>query len=79
MRKPDYEGAIELLFESARELLKVGERGSGSDLALYQRLVLYNERGSSRADVSIERICQLISLTGPEGTRRKPLINKSLA
>jgi hypothetical protein len=34
-KKADYIGAIAVLFESSRELLKRGESGSGIDLAMY--------------------------------------------
>jgi hypothetical protein len=95
-RKPDYDGAIELLFESARELLKAGESGSGTDLAGYMIEVEEMKGGvslsdptrgnptlyifvKSHHDIGTERICQLIALTGSEGTWRKIMIDKSLA
>jgi hypothetical protein len=73
-----YDTAIEVLFQSARELLKNGQPGSGTDLAAFL-LDVYDQKGEEVSDESRGRITQLIALTGPEGAWRKTLIDKSIA
>lgn len=46
-----YDTAIDVLFQSARELLKAGQQGSGTDLALFL-LDVYESKGESVSDDS---------------------------
>ena len=46
-----YDTAIDVLFQSARELLKAGQQGSGTDLALFM-LDVYENKGESVSDES---------------------------
>lgn len=46
-----YDTAIDVLFQSARELLKSGQQGSGTDLALFL-LDVYENKGESVSDES---------------------------
>ncbi|KAF8736697.1 hypothetical protein AX14_014107 [Amanita brunnescens Koide BX004] len=73
-----YDTAIDVLFQSARELLKNGQPGSGTDLASFL-LEVYDQKDEPVSDESRGRLTQLIALTGPEGTWRKTLIDKSVA
>ncbi|KAL1694361.1 hypothetical protein GGG16DRAFT_100636 [Schizophyllum commune] len=70
--------AIDVLFQSARELLKTGQPGSGVDLAGFM-LEVYETKGEKVTDESRGRVTQLIALTGSEGTWRKSLIDKAVA
>lgn len=90
-----YDTAIDVLFQSARELLKVGQQGSGTDLASFL-LDVYENKGETVNDDSrgtkcdrlrefternslSGRLTQLIALTGPSGTWRKTIIDKAIA
>lgn len=73
-----YDVAIDVLFQSARELLKAGQQGSGTDLAGFL-LEVYEAKGQSVNEESRGRLTQLISLTGPSGAWRKTVIDKSIA
>jgi hypothetical protein len=103
-----YDVAIDVLFESARELLKVGQCGSGVDLAGFM-LDVYESKGEVVCDESrglwnfilylldfllaffwwinanlglyfgVGRLTQLIALTGPSGSWRKTIIDKSIS
>ncbi|KAF8621998.1 hypothetical protein AX15_007352 [Amanita polypyramis BW_CC] len=73
-----YDVAIDVLFQSARELLKNGQPGSGTDLVAFL-LEVYDQRGELVTDESRGRITQLIALTGPEGAWRKTQIDKAIA
>ncbi|TDL25625.1 cytoplasmic protein [Rickenella mellea] len=78
VQSQQYDTAIDVLFQSARELLKAGQLGSGNDLSLFL-LEVYDAK---QEDVNIEsrgRITQLIALTGPTGSWRKTLIDRSVA
>lgn len=46
-----YDTAIDVLFQSTRELLKTGQQGSGTDLALFL-LEVYNTKGEAVTDES---------------------------
>jgi len=46
-----YDTAIDVLFQSARELLKVGQQGSGTDLTLFL-LDVYESKGEVVTDES---------------------------
>ena len=46
-----YDTAIDVLFQSARELLKAGQQGSGTDLALFM-LDVYDSKGEDVNDES---------------------------
>lgn len=46
-----YDTAIDVLFQAARELLKSGQQGSGTDLALFL-LDVYESKGESVSDES---------------------------
>ncbi|KAF5367141.1 hypothetical protein D9758_003874 [Tetrapyrgos nigripes] len=78
VKSNQYDTAIDVLFQSARELLKVGQLGSGVDLAGFM-LDVYNTKGEIVTDESRGRVTQLIALTGSSGTWRKTLIDKALA
>ncbi len=76
-----YPAAIEVLFETAKELYKKGEQGSGTDLAVF--LVDVYEKAGLRldgagADEIRGRLTQLIGLAGASGSWRKTLVDKSL-
>ncbi|KAJ8520568.1 hypothetical protein ONZ45_g2644 [Pleurotus djamor] len=70
--------AIDVLFQSARELFKVGQTGSGVDLAGLM-LDIYESSGEGVTDESKGRLTQLIALAGSAGAWRKTLIDKSIA
>ncbi|KAH8983854.1 cytoplasmic protein [Lactarius akahatsu] len=69
---------IDVLFQSARELLKAGNPGSGTDLTLLL-LESYERANEPVGDVSRGRITQLIALVGPSGAWRKSIIDRSVA
>ncbi|KIL65689.1 hypothetical protein M378DRAFT_10575 [Amanita muscaria Koide BX008] len=73
-----FDTAIDVLFQSARELLKNGQAGSGTDLAGFL-LDVYDQKGEEVNDDSRGRMTQLIALTGPDGSWRKTIIDKSVA
>ncbi|SJK99533.1 uncharacterized protein ARMOST_02838 [Armillaria ostoyae] len=73
-----YDTAIDVLFQSARELLKTGRAGSGTDLAVFM-LDVYETKGETVNDDSRDRLTQLIALTGSPGSWRKTIIDKSIA
>ncbi|KAK7690948.1 hypothetical protein QCA50_006051 [Cerrena zonata] len=73
-----YDTAIDVLFQSARELLKSGQQGSGTDLAGFL-LDVYENKGETVNDESRGRLTQLIALTGSSGAWRKTIIDKSVA
>jgi len=73
-----YDTAIDVLFQSARELLKAGQQGSGTDLASFM-LDVYESKGEDVNDESRGRITQLIALAGSSGTWRKTIIDKAVA
>ncbi|KAH9015273.1 cytoplasmic protein [Lactarius deliciosus] len=70
--------SIDVLFQSARELLKAGNPGSGTDLTLLL-LESYERANEPVGDVSRGRITQLIALVGPSGAWRKSIIDRSVA
>ncbi|KAG8747314.1 hypothetical protein FRC10_001493 [Ceratobasidium sp. 414] len=73
-----YEVAIDVLFQSARELLKAGHTGSGVDLGSF----LLDVYDTAKVGVNLEsrgRMTQLIALTGSSGAWRKTLIDKTIA
>jgi len=73
-----YDTAIDVLFQSARELLKSGQQGSGTDLALFL-LDVYENKGEIVSDESRGRVTQLIALTGSSGSWRKTIIDRAVA
>ncbi|KAF4571086.1 hypothetical protein EYR36_001644 [Pleurotus pulmonarius] len=73
-----YSTAIDVLFQSARELLKAGQTGSGVDLAGFL-LDVYETSGQGVTDESKGRLTQLIALTGSAGSWRKTIIDKAIA
>lgn len=73
-----YDTAIDVLFQSARELLKAGQQGSGTDLAGFL-LEVYESKGEEVTEESRGRLTQLIALTGSSGTWRKTTIDKAVA
>ncbi|KAJ4480213.1 hypothetical protein J3R30DRAFT_3403749 [Lentinula aciculospora] len=78
VKSSQYDVAIDVLFQSSRELLKTGQPGSGVDLAGFL-LEVYDTKGESVTEESRGRLTQLIALTGAAGAWRKTLIDKSLA
>ena len=50
-KSKQYDAAIDVLFQSARELLKAGQTGSGTDLATFL-LDVYDEKGEEVTDES---------------------------
>ncbi|KAK0222830.1 hypothetical protein EDD85DRAFT_859875 [Armillaria nabsnona] len=77
-KSSQYDTAIDVLFQSARELLKTGQAGSGTDLAVFM-LDVYETKGETVNDDSRDRLTQLIALTGSSGSWRKTIIDKSIA
>ncbi|RXW25562.1 hypothetical protein EST38_g355 [Candolleomyces aberdarensis] len=73
-----HDTAIDVLFQSARELFKNNQPGSGVDLAGFM-LDVYDTKGESVTAESRGRLTQLIALTGQEGGWRKTLIDKGIA
>ncbi|EJF64717.1 hypothetical protein DICSQDRAFT_80364 [Dichomitus squalens LYAD-421 SS1] len=73
-----YDTAINVLFQSARELLKIGQQGSGTDLTTFL-VDVYESKGETVSDESRGRLTQLIALAGPSGSWRKTIIDKSIA
>ncbi|KAG8873394.1 hypothetical protein FRB98_009060 [Tulasnella sp. 332] len=74
-----YDVAIQVLFESARELLKAGQPGSGTDLAVMM-IDIYESSGEAINDINRGEWCyMLIALTGTDGTWRETIINKATA
>jgi len=76
VKSNQYDTAIDVLFQSSRELLKNGQTGSGVDLAGFL-LEVYDAKSESVTDESRKRITQLIALTGSGGTWRKMLVDKA--
>jgi hypothetical protein len=77
-KSSQYDTAIDVLFQSARELLKAGQQGSGVDLAGFL-LDVYESKGEVVGEQSRGRLTQLIALTGPSGSWRKTIIDKSIS
>jgi len=73
-----FDTAIDVLFQSARELLKAGQQGSGTDLTVFL-LDVYESKGETVNEESRGRITQLIALTGSAGSWRKTIIDKANA
>ncbi|KAH9850297.1 hypothetical protein C2E23DRAFT_835943 [Lenzites betulinus] len=77
-KSKQYDTAIDVLFQSARELLKVGQQGSGTDLTSFL-LDVYDSKDEAVSDESRGRLTQLIALAGPSGSWRKTIIDKAVA
>jgi len=77
-KSSQYDTAIQVLFQSARELLKAGQQGSGTDLTSFL-LEVYESKGEVVDVESRGRLTQLIALTGSSGSWRKTIIDKSIA
>jgi len=77
-KSEQYDTAIDVLFQSARELLKAGQSGSGVDLTGFL-LDIYEAKGEPVSEESRGRLTQLIALTSSEGSWRKTVIDKSIA
>ncbi|KAI0034557.1 cytoplasmic protein [Vararia minispora EC-137] len=73
-----FDTAIDVLFQSARELLKSGQQGSGTDLALFL-LDVYESKPETVSDESRGRTTQLISLVGPGQSWRRSIITAAIA
>jgi len=73
-----FESAVQVLLQSAKELLKAGHAGSGSDLGVYM-IDVYYDMEQELNDASRGSVTQLIALTGREGTWRKSLIERAVA
>ncbi|KAF9007461.1 cytoplasmic protein [Cyathus striatus] len=78
VKSNQFDTAIDVLFQSSRELFKNNQPGSGVDLAGFL-LDVYDSKGEEVNDVSRGRITQLIALTGSSGSWRKTIIDKSIA
>ncbi|PPQ63216.1 hypothetical protein CVT24_005676 [Panaeolus cyanescens] len=78
VKSGQYDTAIDVLFQSARELFKTGQAGSGTDLAGFL-LDVYESKGETVTDESRGRLTQLIALAGAAGSWRKTIIDKSIA
>jgi len=76
MKAEQYDTAVDVLFQSAREMLKAGHQGSGIDLASFL-VDAYDAKDEVITEESLGRLTQLIALTGPDGKWRKVLIDKS--
>ncbi|KAI0050506.1 cytoplasmic protein [Auriscalpium vulgare] len=77
VKSEQYDTAVEVLFQSARELLKAGQIGSGADLSSFL-LDVYERKGEPVGPESRGRLTQLIVLIGANGSWRKTLIDKSI-
>ncbi|KAF7977034.1 hypothetical protein HWV62_4792 [Athelia sp. TMB] len=77
-KSAQYDIAIDVLFQSARELLKAGQQGSGVDLAGFL-LEVYESKGEEVNEESRGRLTQLIALTGDSGSWRDTVISKSIS
>ncbi|KAF8339667.1 uncharacterized protein EI90DRAFT_3037413 [Cantharellus anzutake] len=73
-----FDTAAQVLFQAAKELLKAGHAGSGSDLGVYM-IDVYHEMEQEVNDASRGNVTQLIALVGRQGTWRKVLIEKAVA
>ncbi|KAF8896686.1 hypothetical protein BD779DRAFT_1497242 [Infundibulicybe gibba] len=78
VKSGQFDTAIDVLFQSARELLKTGQSGSGVDLAGFM-LEVYDAKGEAVTEESRGRLTQLIALTGSAGAWRKTIIDKAIA
>ncbi|KAH8100794.1 hypothetical protein BXZ70DRAFT_128082 [Cristinia sonorae] len=78
VKSSQFDTAIDVLFQSARELLKAGQQGSGTDLTAFL-LDVYESKGETVNDESRGRLTQLIALTGPSGAWRKTSVDKCIA
>ena len=93
VKAQQYPTAIDVLFQSARELLKIGQLGSGTDLTVFLIEVYETaeidvgeeSRGQSTpqsflpySDIRSGRVTQLIALVGSEGSWRKTMIDKAV-
>jgi len=78
VKSGQHDVAIDVLFQSARELLKAGHTGSGVDLGSFL-LNVYDTAGVKVTSESKGRMTQLIALTGPNGAWRKTIIDKTVA
>nr|VWO95157.1 Longiborneol synthase CLM1 (EC (Culmorin biosynthesis protein 1) (Terpene cyclase CLM1) [Ganoderma boninense] len=77
-KSAQYDTAIDVLFQSARELLKRGQQGSGTDLTAFL-VDVYENKSETVNDESRGRLTQLIALAGASGSWRKSIIDKSIA
>ncbi|KAI0926188.1 hypothetical protein AcW1_008420 [Taiwanofungus camphoratus] len=77
-KSDQFDTAIDVLFQSAKELLKAGQPGSGTDLARFM-LDVYENKGQEVNEESRGRLTQLIALTGSSGSWRKMTIDKAIA
>ncbi|KAF8903692.1 hypothetical protein CPB84DRAFT_1706731 [Gymnopilus junonius] len=78
VKSNQFDTAIDVLFQSARELLKTSQPGSGSDLTSFL-LDVYDTKPEPVNDESRGRLTQLIALTGPSGGWRKTMVDKAIA
>jgi len=78
VKSNQYDTAIDVLFQSARELFKNGQPGSGSDLTGFL-LDVYETKDETVNEESKGRLTQLIALAGSSGGWRKTIIDKSIA
>ncbi|EMD31290.1 hypothetical protein CERSUDRAFT_119842 [Gelatoporia subvermispora B] len=78
VKSNQFDTAIDVLFQSARELLKAGQQGSGTDLASFL-LDVYESKGEVVNEESRGRITQLLALVGSSASWRKTIIDKAVA
>ncbi|KIR30835.1 cytoplasmic protein [Cryptococcus deuterogattii LA55] len=74
---PEYGLAIEILFAVAKELLKTGEAGSGSELGV-RMLTVMGEAGIEVNESSRANVTQLLALTPATGPWRKKLVDSAV-
>lgn len=70
LKKKDYDGAIESLYDGSRQLLESKEQGSGCDLACYL-VDVYTQAGKPSTQETRQRITTLIALAGADFWRKK--------
>jgi hypothetical protein len=70
LKKKDYEGATETLFQGSRQLLETKEQGSGCDLACYM-LDVYLQAETPSNNTTRQRVISLLELTAPDFWRKK--------
>ncbi|KAH7104223.1 hypothetical protein BKA62DRAFT_693917 [Auriculariales sp. MPI-PUGE-AT-0066] len=70
--------AAEVLFESARALLKAGQQGSGTDLTVFL-IEVWEGADLGVNDDTRGKLTQLIALVGPGGSWRKTILDRSIS
>ncbi|UZJ55329.1 hypothetical protein CBS101457_004649 [Exobasidium rhododendri] len=70
LKKKDYDGAINSLYDGSRQLLEAKEQGSGCDLACYL-VDVYSQANKPSDSTNRQRITTLLELAAPDFWRKK--------